>query len=192
MDIPALHIFRLAGGTSLALQKGHRISIDIDLFAGQPFDNTMVLQALEAYLYPEKPAAVRTFPFGFFCIIQDIKTDFIFWGDSFIEEPVVEENIRMASPLEIFAMKLQAVISRKTKKDFFDIALLLQSIPLKNALEAYKKKYNEQDIAPVLKQLLYFEEADGDVDPNMLISFTWQEVKQIIMDAVQNFWKEEL
>ncbi|MBD0288702.1 MAG: nucleotidyl transferase AbiEii/AbiGii toxin family protein [Flavisolibacter sp.] len=192
MDIPALHIFRLAGGTSLALQKGHRISIDIDLFAGQPFDNTMVLQALEAYLYPEKPAAVRTFPFGFFCTIQDIKTDFIFWGDSFIEEPVVEENIRMASPLEIFAMKLQAVISRKTKKDFFDIALLLQSIPLKNALEAYKKKYNEQDIAPVLKQLLYFEEADGDVDPNMLISFTWQEVKQIIMDAVQNFWKEEL
>src|SRR5919206_2350487 len=87
MQIPTLETFRLVGGTALALQKGHRTSIDIDFFAAKPFDNTFILQALEAYLFPERPIDIRTYPFGFFCSLYEIKTDFMYWGDEFISEP---------------------------------------------------------------------------------------------------------
>ena len=63
----------------------------------------------------------------------------MYWGDEFIEEPLVIDGIRMATPLKIFAMKLHAIATRKVKKDFYDIAILLQDIPLDVALKAYEK-----------------------------------------------------
>lgn len=192
MTIPDLSSFRLAGGTALALQKGHRTSVDVDLFAGESFDNAKILQALEAYLYPERPENVRTYPFGFFCTLFEIKTDFMYWGDPYVEEDVVEDGIRMVSPLEIFAMKLQAVTSRKTKKDFIDIALLLQEIPLADALASFQKRYPYDDTAIVLKQLSYFEEAEKDAGPQMLIGLSWSDAKEKIADAIYDYWQQAL
>lgn len=191
MIIPALNIFRLAGGTALALQRGHRTSIDIDLFAGQPFDNNHILMALEAHLYPERPVNVRTFPFGFFCDLFEIKSDFMFWGHEFVDDAINLEGIRMCSPLEILTMKLQAITSRKTKKDFVDIAVLLQEIPLPKALSAFEKKYPEYDYAAILKQLVYFDKAETDSSLNMLLPLSWVDAKHIISDAVKNYWQDQ-
>lgn len=189
LQIPALASFRLAGGTALALQKGHRISIDADFFAAQPFNHSLVVQAIESYLYPNKPSDVRTYPFGFFCSINDIKTDFMYWGDAFIDEAIQIDGIRMTTPLEIFAMKLNAVTSRKAKKDFIDISLLLQTISLSSALDAFKKKYPYNDIASVLKSLVYFEEAEKDADPKMLLPLSWDSAKEKITEAVRQYWQ---
>ena len=192
MEVPALEIFRLVGGTALALQRGHRISVDIDLFASQDFNSPRILEALEAYLYPEKPQNVRTFPFGFFCELHEIKTDFMFWGDAFIEEPLVIKGIRMAGPLEIFAMKLHAIRTRKVKKDFYDIAVLLQDISLERALKAYEIKYPYDDFTGVLKHLSSSHEADADAEPVMLTELSWQQVKENIASAMRVYWKKEM
>lgn len=192
MAIPAISSFRLAGGTALALQKGHRTSVDIDLFSEADFDNAFILQALEAYLYPERPADVRTYTFGFFCSLNEIKTDFMYWGNPFVEAPLVEDHIRMATSLDIFAMKLHAVTSRKTKKDFIDIAILLEAIPLSEALKVYQIKFPYNDFIPVLKALSYFEEADKDAGPEMLISLSWTEVKDRIATAIRGYWEQAL
>ena len=192
MEIPALEIFRLVGGTALALQTGHRISVDIDLFASQDFDNARIVETLEAYLYPERPQNVRTFPFGFFCDIYEIKTDFMFWGDAFIEAPLVVEDIRMAGPLEIFAMKLHAIRTRKVKKDFIDLAVLLQTIPLEKALKAYETKYPYSDVTGVLKHLSSSHEADNDTAPVMLIDMSWQQAKESVTKAIKKYWNDEI
>jgi len=192
MEIPELNSFRLVGGTALALQKGHRTSIDVGLFSDAQFDNEHILRALEACLFPERPFNVRTYGFGFFCNLCQIKTDFMFWGDSFIEPPLIDGIVRMATPLEIFAMKLHAIASRKTKKDFIDIALLLPEISLKEALAAYQKKYPYDDFITVLKQLSYFEEAEKTAEPQLLLEPSWGDAKSIIAAAIRKYWQDEL
>lgn len=192
MEIPALENFRLAGGTALALQKGHRISIDIDLFADKEFEPSFVLQTLEASLYPDRPEGVRIFPFGIFCFLHNVKVDFMFWGHPFVEKIVEIEGIRMASPLEIFAMKLHATSGRRTKKDFFDVALLLEELSLNNAIKVFEEKYTEFDIGAVIRQLTYFDDAENSAEPDMLIPLTWEMVKERISDAVRKYWDEQL
>lgn len=192
MEIRELESFRLAGGTALALQRGHRLSIDIDLFSGKEFDNDQILMALEAYLFPERPQNVRTFSFGFFCELNEIKTDFMFWGDDFIGDPVVIEGIRMAGSEDLFAMKLNAICNRKTKKDFFDLAVLLEDVSLKSGIECYSKKYPYNDVASVLKQLSNTAEAEAEPDPTILISLSWEQTKAKIAASLKHYWHSEI
>jgi Nucleotidyl transferase AbiEii toxin, Type IV TA system len=192
MDIASLNEFRLVGGTALALQYGHRLSVDVDLFTGNYFDNDNILMALEASLFPDKPEGVRTYPFGFFCTIREIKTDFMCWGHSFIDPPLIIDGIRMAGPKEILAMKLHATSSRRTKKDFFDIALLLDNVSLADGISLFEKKYPEHDSSPIIKQLNSFEEADKTPEPQMLIPLTWENAKEKISAAVKDYWQQQL
>jgi Nucleotidyl transferase AbiEii toxin, Type IV TA system len=192
MDIQSLEKFRLVGGTALALQYGHRKSIDIDLFSGENFDNNSTLMALESSLYPERIENVRTYPFGFFCDIKEIKVDFMYWGHSFITEAISIEGIRMAKPEEILAMKLHAATSRRTKKDLYDIALLLDHFTIADGINLFEKKYPEHDSSSVIKQLIYFDEADKSDSPEMLIPLTWEQAKEKITSAVDAYWKSEL
>jgi hypothetical protein len=192
MEIPVLDKFRLVGGTGLALQYGHRKSFDVDLFSEREFDNDTILQALEAYLYPEKPLDIRSYPFGFFCSLYNIKTDFMCWGHSFIYPPLIIEGIRMAAPEEILAMKLHATSSRRNRKEFFDIALLPQYFDLKKGIHIFKQKHPEYDSGAIIKQLVYFDEAEKTNDPAMLIPLVWNEVKEKITTAVKKHWEEGL
>jgi Nucleotidyl transferase AbiEii toxin, Type IV TA system len=192
ISIPALSDFRLVGGTALALQYGHRRSIDIDLFSDKAFNNEQIIQALEAYLYPTRIENPRKYPFGFFCDLREIKCDFMFWGHTFEDSPIVDEGIKMASATEILAMKLQATTSRRTKKDFFDIAYLSETITLKSAIEVFEKKYPEYDSAAVIKQLTAFEEVENTPEPEMLIPLKWELAKEKISTAVKNYWESSL
>lgn len=192
MEIPALADFRLVGGTALALQKGHRASEDLDFFAGASFNNAMILEALEASLYPERPENIRTFPFGILCDLKSIKTDFMFWGHSFLDPPLTEENIRMATPLEILLMKLHAVSGRKTRKDFIDIAILLDEYPLSITIPLFEKKYTDFDTGLMLKQLTYFEEAENTPMPKLFANLSWKEITGLISRAVNEYWKSGL
>lgn len=192
MKIPALADFRLVGGTALALQKGHRASEDLDFFAGSAFKNEDILMTLQSELYPNRPENIRTYPFGLLCDINHIKTDFMYWGHSFLEPPLIEEDIRMATPLELLLMKLHAVSSRKTRKDFIDIAILLDEFPLSLVLPLFDKKYSDPETGLLLKQLTYFEEAEISPMPELFITLTWEEIKIKIQDAVKAYWEAGL
>ncbi len=120
-----LNQFALAGDTSLALQLGHRKSIDIDLFA---FEN---VNMIETSLFLENDfeniIIRRTSPVFIFCNINGVKCDFVKHANNRLVKPCFMQNgIRMFSLEDIAAMKLNAICGRGSKKDFYDLYYLLQ------------------------------------------------------------------
>lgn len=190
MSLDFLDSFRLVGGTALGLQEGHRLSDDIDLFCDYDFDIIMLEKQLKNYYSPNQLNNLKPVSFGIFCYIRDIKVDLMYWGDAFINAVIEEENIRMGDQEEILAMKLQAIASRASKKDFFDAALLFKKFSLQQGIALFEKKYPYHDPVAVIKNFTNFESADKEPDPVLLNSPSWDEVKQIIVNEFDNYFSQ--
>ena len=96
-------------------------------------------------------------------------------------EPVnVIDGIRLVSKKDIAAMKLNAIAGRGSKKDFVDVYQLLNEFSLIEMLSFYIQKYPNGSEFMVLKSLLYFDDAEIEPDPIMLIPITWSQVKERI------------
>ena len=149
--------FHLAGGTALALQIGHRKSIDLDLFAIEGFDYEVLNGYLKAnYGFTASFFEKNTLK-GF---IENIKIDILTHSYPLVEPILTENNIRMYSIKDISAMKLNAIVSNGTRvKDFIDVAWISTIISLSEMLNAYETKYQSNYI-PALKSLLYFDDID--------------------------------
>ena len=121
--IPELKEFYLVGGTSLALQLGHRNSIDIDLFTQINFNDSEILETLRTAhvvkeIFRRKNVIIS--------LLDHITTDFIRHDYPLINPPITEEGITYISKEDIAAMKIHAIIqSGKKLKDFIDIYVLL-------------------------------------------------------------------
>lgn len=169
----ALKDFRLVGGTALSLQIGHRKSVDIDLFLDRIFDAHSLFDTL-AKGYKIDDPDIQTL--GVFGYINDIKVDFFNHGHNWLEQPLVIEGIRMASLLEIAAMKLQAVaMNGKRLKDFVDIAFLGSYLSTDQMLKAYQEKYKTGNVLVPFRAMFYY----GDIDFNQSIelvngNFKWK------------------
>ena len=169
---------RLAGGTSLALQIGHRKSIDLDLFGTLQADESTFSDALaifEKVTWLKKSSNINIFS------INDVKVDFVNYSYPWLEEITSEDDLRLAGLKDIAAMKLAAVTGRGTKKDFIDIYFLLKQFSLKEMLQCYKSKYADGSEFLVLKSLTYFEDAEPEQEPVMLKSISWQAVKDTVL-----------
>jgi hypothetical protein len=101
-----LNDFILVGGTALAMQIGHRISVDIDLLADHSFDSGEILDALRKTLKVELNISR---PNGMQLMVEDIKVDIYNWAVPFISEPIISDGIRLASLKDIAAFKLDAI-----------------------------------------------------------------------------------
>lgn len=105
-------------------------------------------------------------------------------------QPVeIVDGIRFASMPDIAAMKLNAITRRGNQKDYFDLSELLDHYSLSEMLQFFTDKYTVNDIGFVIRSLVYFEEANRSKDPIMLKNITWQQVKDKIERAVQDYWK---
>ena len=149
--------FHLAGGTALALQIGHRRSIDLDLFSLENFDFEDINQYLKtSYGFTDSYFEKNTLK-GF---IDGIKTDFLTHAYPLVAPIVTENNVRLYAMKDIAAMKLNAIIHNGTRvKDFVDIAWLSSVMPLSEMLDAYETKYRSNYFT-ALKSLLYFDDID--------------------------------
>jgi len=190
MSIPEFRNFRLAGGTGLSLQLGHRRSVDIDLFSDEGFS----IENIKHTVRREFPQAdIRTLSFGITFYNTDkksgteLKID-IMETDKFIR-PVREiESIRLAHIEDIAAMKLEAITSRNTKKDFYDIAELLKTYSLEQLLEFYSEKYPYNDIRDVLENISFFsEECENEFEPDILNDADWISVKFLLIDTLKDY-----
>ncbi len=175
--------FVLVGGTALALQIGHRRSIDLDLFAIQDFDTSNLVPAL---LQNYDLVSTLQMPQTLIGTINGIKVDFIRFKYPFIR-PILEINgIRMLSIEDIAPMKLDAITGRGSKKDFFDLYYLLQHFNLDTLFALYQEKYPHQTIFHVARSLVYFADAEMNPDPIVFDkNVTWVKVKKAIVKAVQ-------
>jgi predicted nucleotidyltransferase component of viral defense system len=113
--------------------------------------------------------------------------DFVSLPYQWIDDPIISDSIRLASIKDISAMKLAALTNRGSKKDFIDIALLLDKLGLDQMMRFYHEKYPDGTEMMVLRSLLYFEDADNQADPVMLIPYDWGKIKKLILDETKKF-----
>jgi hypothetical protein len=180
---PDLNAFRLVGGTALALQLGHRISVDIDWFCDESFDSEEVSELLVKKFGLRQASVVKNSISG---EIDGIKIDVIAHRYPWFEDAVHLEGVRLASVSDIAAMKLNAIANRGSKKDFCDVAVLLNSYSLKQLMAVFEKRYPHVNTWQVVRSLTYFEDADSDPDPIALDDMTWSDVKSTILAAAKN------
>jgi hypothetical protein len=173
---------RLVGGTGLALQYGHRKSVDIDLFGKidqEEIDIYQILKSFKSDIHViSKHKNIHVF------IVNGIKIDFVTYNYPWLMGPVIIDNIRLAAVEDIAAMKLNAIAGRGSKKDFIDIDQILKQIPLHSIISCYKSKFQQESEFMVLKCMLYFADADLEVEPEMFCEFKWTDTKQYIKEQV--------
>lgn len=173
--------FNLVGGTALALQIGHRNSIDIDLFGNLEIDTLLFIEKLSEF---GKVTVTQSTKNILITEINDVKVDFVNYKYPIISEQLFIENIRMLSTKDIAAMKLNAIAGRGSKKDFIDLYFLLDKFSLGEMLSFYDQKYNDGSLFMVQKSLTYFEDADLQQQPQMFQNFDWETCKQKIINEV--------
>jgi hypothetical protein len=180
--------------TGLSLQLGHRQSIDIDLFSDVDFDINDLAKVVRKKI---PTAEIRKLSFGLTIYIptpdkKDLKVD-LMNTERFIRDPIIIENIRIAHLEDIAPMKLEAITSRNTKKDFFDIYELLKTFRIEDLLNFYTEKYPYNDIKQVLENITFFsEDCELEFDPIILNNSDWLSVKFSLIDAFNDFINRKL
>ncbi|SMD42243.1 Nucleotidyl transferase AbiEii toxin, Type IV TA system [Aquiflexum balticum DSM 16537] len=188
MKIPELKDFHLVGGTALSLKYGHRISVDLDLFNCQSFENSLIEDCLIDFFGQEFKVRNSNPKIGIFSFIEEVKIDLIKHPFPMIK-PIQEiEGIRFFSTEDIIAMKVQAILGRGKKKDFWDISELLQHYSVADFIQFHKEKYQRQNLLISVPQaLIYFGDAEESEDPVSLKGQTWKKVKKSIEKKVRDF-----
>jgi predicted nucleotidyltransferase component of viral defense system len=171
------------GGTALALQLGHRHSVDLDFFGafdestGPQMEEQLRQNGFDARLdYDTK--TIKTFA------IDGIKVDLVNYPVGWLEPPIEDEGVRMAGLKDIAAMKLLAITNRGRKKDFIDFYFLLQHFTPSQMLDFFLKKYHGSTTFNVMRSLCYFADAEKDDMPKMFVDVTWDEIKSAIRAVV--------
>jgi hypothetical protein len=181
---PRLADHFLVGGTALALLYGHRYSVDLDLFTQNKFDEN----ALEVYLQEEHEFnTTAKFAHTLMGFIDGVKVDFITHTAPLVEPLLHPEELRLATPIDIAAMKLNTISqSGKRQKDFYDLYFLLEHYSLANMLAAYEEKYPRSSPLIPVRAVVYFDEIDFAHEPPVLIqSVSFKKVQQRLRQAVQ-------
>lgn len=182
----------LVGGTALALQLGHRISVDIDLFSETDFETNDILTELrndlelQVIMQKEKNSLIinarkKNTNNEF------VKVDFVKYAYPLLKQLLNEDGIRLLSVEDIIPMKLSAIANRGAKKDFFDIYELMKTFSLSDMLNLFSKKFPDIAHFHILKSLTYFEDAETEFDPITLNETNWEIVKETIENKVNEY-----
>lgn len=172
----------LAGGTAIALMLGHRRSIDLDWFSPINTSNPR--------LWVKKIKSVSLTPKNidvdegtFYATINGVRTSIIDYEYPMLKPLVKWEamNCSLCSLDDLSCMKLSAITSRGSKKDFVDVyALKMKHKTLNALIKLYQKKYPDFDLFPAFRGLGYFDDADKEPMPEMIWKVSWQEIKNEI------------
>lgn len=182
-QLDILQDFILVGGTSLALQIGHRISIDLDLFTTSTIDISTIPNYINQF---GNLRIVNQTPYILNLYIDDIKVDFVAYRYPFLTPFIIQDGLKLATITDIAAMKLAAIVGRGSRKDFIDLFFILEHFSLSELLDFYKQKYPDSSDFLVFKSLTYFEDAELEPMPKMLKSINWEEIKAKIIEVVRD------
>ena len=194
MSAEVLNDFRLVGGTALALQRGHRMSVDIDLFADLDYAD-MPVADMRNYLEKEFPVHRGTESMempanGYHIFLSEgqeppIKVDF-FYTEPFIFPAIEEDGLRIADQREIAAMKLGVIGNQiYRQKDYWDVHDLLEDYSLSEmiqwALQRDPYSFTKEDIIKGLQQVNQVEESPMGIVS--LKSLSYWELK--VLDLIE-------
>ena len=181
---------RLVGGTSLALQYGHRRSVDLDFFGHTTEDvdelTDMMHDCADNVVRSNCTKRIKAY------FLNNVKVDVVNYDYKWIDEPVLEDGLRLASPKDIAAMKVNAVMGRGTKKDFVDVYFLLQHYSFEELIQFYLQKYTDGSEYRALFSMSYFADADPQPMPYMFQQVDWDTIKKEIRHQVQAYNNKQL
>ena len=172
--------FYLAGGTGLALRLGHRISLDLDLFSKDRLldhsDTTALIKTLKASgkveIMEEKAGTCHM-------RVENTAVSLFHYPYKLLKPPLKWAGLKIASVEDISAMKLSAVISRGSKKDFIDLFFICRSHKAADLFKWAERKFpgHPNFTVQAAKALLYFKDAEKEPMPRMLKPAAWTEIK---------------
>ena len=183
MQQPLLKDMRLVGGTSLALQYGHRRSVDLDFFGMTTEDvdelTDMMRECSKDLVKGSCTKRIKTY------FLNGVKVDVVNYDYKWIDDAIEEEGLRLASPKDIAAMKVNAVMGRGAKKDFIDVYFLLQHYSFDELIKFYLQKYTDGSEYRALLSMSYFADADPQPMTYMYQQVDWETIKSEIKRWVE-------
>lgn len=167
----------------MALQLGHRQSVDLDFFTHQPFEATLLLDYLNQR-YSVQPLTVNNTIF--ISVVEGVKVDVVHFRYPFAFPLIQMDGLRLADVRDIAPMKLDAVTKRGSKKDFFDMYYLFEVYDLKQILQWYEQMFRHATSFHVVRSLTYFDDAESAEMPFVFDKkVTWEAVKKRMIEVVR-------
>ena len=178
-----LEDFYLAGGTGLALQFGHRRSIDLDLFRESEFASAGLRDRLRGL---EALRKLATSPGTVHLQLHGVKVSFLHYPYPLLFPLRQCDHIAVADPRDIACMKLDAIANRGSRRDFVDLCLAAKTYGLREIFDWFAIKYASVSYSRthLFKALTYFEDAEQEPMPDMLVPLEWTDVKQNFLSQV--------
>lgn len=177
--------FYLAGGTGLALQLEHRLSLDFDFFTQKDINTQTLIQIIKKLgKFSIEKEAENTLT----GVLNGTRITFLKYEYPLLFPLKDFEEIKVADIRDIGCMKISAISSRGSKKDFIDLFFICQkSIALKELLKLFVRKYKSVDynMIHILKSLIYFKDAESDPLPKMIIPISWKKVKNFLKGEIK-------
>lgn len=195
-EIKELSDFYLAGGTNLALIYEHRVSTDLDFFCLPNLQLNLeydLLPSIEQKFSNIKKESVSRNTLRL--EINNIKVDFLIFNEikNMVNQLNVINNWKLADSLDVGAMKIKAIINRGTRKDFIDLAFLLEKFTLNEIINAYKLKYNLNSDKQIIQYLIDFHEAELEGERSIILinhKMSWEETKTSIKNHLEKYLKQ--
>jgi len=173
----------LAGGAAIALQLGHRRSVDFDWFTRRTLPPAQLVQDLEAL---KVPLDVRQNKEGtFLARVGGVDFSVFRYKYELVGRPVTYQGCEVASLQDIAAMKMTAIVQRAVKRDYVDLHLLFSTgnLSLREVIATMERKFAGLDPAVAVRAMTYFKDVEDQAMPAMLVNIKWDEVKAGLVRA---------
>lgn len=172
----SLDSFYLAGGTALALYFGHRRSADLDFFTDRSFDEERLVSSLQSRARISVVGKDRQ---TVHLHVDGVKVSLFGYAYPVLFSCSSLSGIEVADPRDIACMKISAIASRGTRRDFVDVYVAAQQYGLDELLRLFRRKYAaaNYNLVHLLKSLTYFADAEREPQPDLLLTLTWDQVK---------------
>ena len=187
---PITTSFYLAGGTALALELGHRISVDLDFFNKDTFSISLLVEQLNTLGNLKiEDQSENTFNGS----LDGVKISFFYYPYPLLFTTKEYNSVYLADERDIGAMKIQSISGRGSKKDFIDLFVLLKKYSIQELLNFFHKKYEKFNYNQlhILKSLSYFYDADTNPEPIYINPIDWKEVKESIKNVIDEYIKSK-
>jgi hypothetical protein len=167
----------------LALRFGHRRSLDLDFFEETLFDEEALIQRVQGMpgfsLVSKAPHTVHA-------VMGTTKVSFLGYPYPLLFPPAPFLGVPVADPRDIACMKISAVASRGTRRDFVDLYVTSRQFGLGEILAWFARKFARTGYSRihVLKSLTFFQDAEQDPIPDMLVRLDWNELKEFFRREV--------
>jgi hypothetical protein len=184
---PFARRFYLAGGTALALRLGHRRSFDLDFFSETDDLADKSREEILAAIASRQPQVIENVAGGMLIIVSGVRVSFSSYGYRLLQTPETLEDVLIASLIDIGLMKLDALVSRGSRKDFYDTYFIAHQIPIADLLGAAPTKYpRARDYSIMaIEGMVQFDNAERDFQPELLVDLPWEHVRQFFVEQAR-------